>query len=458
MIAERYAKGETYKEIATALYIAPATVRNHLAAIYRKLSVTSKPELISALTQSGSGDVQAPTPLVTDKPSIAVLPFTNMSGDPEQGYFSDGITQDIVTALSHISELRVITRSSTMSDQADDLKSFGQELGVRYLLAGGVRKDGNRVRVTAQLIDAKTGHHLWADRYDRELEEVFAVQDDITHKITIEMRVHLSEGEKVRVLAGRTKKLEAWELLVRADELVNNLIRAENLEGRRLLERALRIDPCYAAAWAQLANTHVGDLFMGWTQSRERSLEHALDAARKALELDKEYPTALTILGYVHMFRGKHVQAVEVMDRAIALEPSNAEVVATAAYVLVFAGKLDAAHELIEQAMRLSPISPMWYLVCLGICHYVKNQQDLAIRTLRDAIDKVPGSAFPRPFLVSALVEDGRLEDAKQSAREIMRIERNFSTANWQRGGAPFEDASVSARLVENLRRACLPE
>ncbi len=415
-----------------------------------------EPEAVLA----GSETSERPTIELPDKPSIAVLPFANMSGDPEQEYFSDGITEDIITALSRISGLLVVARNSTAvyKGKAVDVKQVGREQGVRYVLEGSVRKAGHRVRVTAQLIDATTGHHQWADRYDRDLDDIFAVQDDITRNITVEMRVQLSEGEKVRVLAGRTNSVEAWERLLRADELTNRLIQEDNIEARRLLEEAVKIDPRYAAAWTQLANTYVGDVMMGWTESREGALQSALDAAQKALDAEEKYPTALTIFGYVHLFHGEYDQAVEVLERAAALEPRNSEIVATCAYILIFAGQVDEAVEMIQKAIQLSPISPMWYLVCLGMCYHLRNQQQLAISTLRDAVAMEPESAFGRPYLISALVDGGSLDDAKQIARESMSIERNFSVKNWRRGGAQFKDAKIGEKIIENLLKAGLPE
>lgn len=283
-----------------------------------------------------------------------------------------------------------------MSDKAKaiDIKLLGRKLRVHYVLEGSVRKASNRVRVTVQLIDTTTGHHQWAERYDRDLDDIFAVQDDITRQITVEMRVKLSEGEKVRVLAGRTNSVEAWELLLRADELTNTGIHEDNLESRRLLEEALRIDPHYAAAWTQLANTYVLDAVMGRTKFLERTLEKALDAAKMALEVEENYPTAYTIFGYVYLFRGEHDRAVEMLEKAVELEPRNTEIVATCAYILVFASQIDEAIEMIQRAMQLSPITPMWYLVCLGMCYHTGNEQDLAIRSLREAIAMEPESAW----------------------------------------------------------------
>ena len=348
-----------------------------------------------------------------EKTSIAVLPFINMSDDPKQEYFSEGVTQDIITILSKIPRLSVVVRTPQLNDQSKNVNQFEPLQDVRYSLEGSVRKDGNCIRVSVQLIEVNTGNHVWAERYDRELDDIFSVQDDITHHISIEMRIRLSEGEKMRVLAGRTKSVEAWERLLKADELTNTLIHEDNLKARRLLEEAVQLDPRYAAAWTQLANTFVGDVFMGRSDSREDSLEKALNAANKALEVEEGYPTALTILGYVNLFRGDYDSAVGLMRKAVAREPRNAEIIATCAYAMVYADLLDDALEFIRRAIELSPISPMWYFVCLGMCYHARGENELAISTLREAIAMEPGSALARPYIISALVEAGLVDEAK---------------------------------------------
>ena len=221
-----------------------------------------------------------------EQPVVAVLPFESMSDDQDQSYFTDGITDDIVTALSKISGLSVVSRSALLNQPGSTPQT--EQAPVRdnasYLLEGSVRKAGNRVRINAQLSDAASGRHLWAERYDRQLDDIFAVQDDITHQITMELRDHLSEGEKVRVLAGRTKSVEAWERLLRADVLTNTVVEEDNLEARRLLTEALEIDPTYAAAWTQLANTYISDVMRGCLPAREELLQHALQAALDLVE------------------------------------------------------------------------------------------------------------------------------------------------------------------------------
>jgi adenylate cyclase len=336
-----------------------------------------------------------PTLDTPDHPSIAVLPFTNMSGDPEQEYFSDGITEDIITALSRISGLLVIARNSTMfyKGQAVDVRKVGQEQGVRYVLEGSVRKGGNRVRITAQLVDTSSGEHLWADRYDRHLTDVFAVQDEITQKITLEMRVKLSDGEQARMWMGGTHAVDAWEKVFRANELKDREIFEDNLEGRRLSEEALKIDPNYAS--------------------------------------------------------------VEVARKAVKLTPNHSENTAMFAVLLTCAGKTEEAVEKFKRAIRLSPKFPAWYLVLLGACYYSMGDQEKAIETLREAVAMEPESAFARVWLACALVEAEQEEEANLVAREVMRIDPNFTASDYQ--GAEFKDQEIGERVVQNLLCAGFP-
>lgn len=392
------------------------------------------------------------------KPSIAVLRFTSVSGDPEQEYFGDGITDDIITGLSRLSGLTVVAGHSKMDHkgQAADVRQVGRELGVRYVLEGNVRKSGSRVRVSVQLVDTDTGLQRWADRYDRDLDDVFAVQDDITHRVTVEMKVQVSHGEKARMLAGRTSKFAAWEILLRANDLVNRYIREDNLEARRCAEEALRIDPEYASAWAELGWTHWEDVYCGWAESAERSEAKALKAAHKSLELEVDYPTALSLVGRIHELKGEYDQAVDFTKRALALAPSDAECNADHAHALAFAGKADEAIHTFRRAIQLCPIFPVWYLAGLGASYYSIKELNEAINVLRDAVSLESGSAFPKIFLTSALVDSGSMEEAGELVAEILEIERNFSVARWR--GCWFQDAAFRDRIVDNLLKAGLPK
>jgi adenylate cyclase len=387
-----------------------------------------------------------------------VLPFTSMSNDSDQDYFADGITEDIITALSRISGLLVIARNSTMvyKDKAVDVKQVAAEQGVRYVLEGSVRRAGNRIRVTAQLIDATTGHHLWAERYDRDMDDVFAVQDEITQQITLEMRVQISIGEKARMMAGRTSNIEVWERLVRADELSNSLVKTDNLESRRLVEEAIQIDPKSVTAWTELGWSHWSDVYFGWSSSPEQSERLAREAADKARKLEPDYPNAYSLLGCITLLGEDFDSALEFLEQGVLLAPNNAENTAELALGLILAGTVDEAREMIRRAIRLSPICPAWYLMIVGLCALLSHDRETAISTLQNAVDKEPESVWSRAYLVSALVDSGQITEAQQLARTILSLERGFSVAQWH--GARFKDPDIRAQTIENLRRAGLPE
>jgi adenylate cyclase len=393
-----------------------------------------------------------------EKPSIAVLPFTNMSGDPEQEYFSDGITEDIITALSRISGLLVIARNSTMvyKGMAADVKKVGLEQGVRYVLEGSVRKAGNRIRVTAQLIDATTGHHQWAERYDREIDDIFTVQDDITHHITVAMRVEISVGEKAQMLAGRTTNIEAWELLIRADDLNNSIVQTNNFRARHLLEEAVQLDPGFVSAWTELGWVHWEDAFFGWSASSEQSVKLASEAAAKALALEPEYPNAYSLLGLLALFAEEFDRGIKLCEKGVILAPNNAENVAELAVALIHAGLVDESEQMILRAIRLSPICPAWYQTIAGLCHLVKCDLKLAVSTLQIVVDRESDSIHPRIYLISALVESSRLDDARQMAREVLSLQPDFSIGPWH--AIRFKDPNFRARTINNLLQAGLPE
>jgi len=393
-----------------------------------------------------------------DEPSIAVLPFSNMSGDPDQEYFADGITEDIITALSRISGLMVIARNSTMvyKGKAVDVRQVAQEQGVRYVLEGSVRRSGNRIRVTAQLIDATTGHHLWAERYDRNMVDVFVVQDEITQKIALEMRVQISIGEKAHMLAGRTSNLDAWERLARADELSNSLVKSDNLQSRRLVEEAIQIDPESVTAWTELGWSHWADVYFGWTLAPEKSERLAREAADKALELEPDYPNGYSLLGCITLLGEDFDSALELLKKGVILAPNNAENTAELALGLMLVGKIDESREVISRAIRLSPIYPAWYLMIVGLCELLSDDTETAISTLHSAVAKEPESNWSRVYLVSALVDSGRIDEAQHLARTVISLELDYSVAQWH--GARFKDPDIRAKTIENLRRAGLPE
>jgi adenylate cyclase len=412
------------------------------------------PEETTNLQTSEPEDLQIP-----DKPSIAVLPFANMSGDPEQEYFSDGITEDIITALSRVSGLMVVARNSTMAykDKVIDVKQVGREQGVRYVLEGSVRKAGNRVRVSCQLVDAVTGLHKYADRFDRELDDIFLVQDEITRQVTVELQVHLTSGEQARLWAGGTDSIAAWESALKADDLMGRHIREENHEARAIAQNAISLDPDYAAAWSTLGMTHWEDARWGWSESKDASLELAENAAGESERIDSNYPGVYTLLGLIFLAREQHKQSIIMMEKAVNLAPSHAASVALYALSLHLSMRPEECIRQIKRAMRLSPIYPYWYTVPLAGSYLQKGEPQLAHDALITAIDRERGSTLPRIWLAITLIDLGRRDESREQARQILDLDPEFSTAVWCTGMV-FKDISWNRKLEQNLRDANLPE
>jgi adenylate cyclase len=421
-------------------------------------AVESEPTLRAKASDEAGIEIDLSLP---ENPSIAVLPFTNMSGDPEQEFFSDGISEDIITALSKIRNLLVVARNSTFTykSQAVDVKQVSQEQGVRYVLEGSVRKAGGRVRVTAQLIDATTGHHLWAERYDRDLEDIFAVQDEITREVVVALEVRLSVGEQARFWSSGTKNLEAWEC-VRLGMDLNNLGTPEGLrESRRLCKRALDLDADYAMAWVVLGWTHQFEADVGYLskESPEAALSSALDSATKALELDPLCADAYSLLGFYHLSKGEHDGAIAMSEKATTLAPNHAEILALSANVHMKAGRPEKSSELIKKAMRLSPVYPGWYLWVLGTSYRLTGQTDSAIRAFKAVSKRNADWISIHVGLASTLGELDREADAKKSVSEILRIDPDFSIKAYM-AGLSYKDPAVTARFEDGLRKAGLPE
>ncbi len=396
-------------------------------------------------------------PPLSDKPSIAVLPFTNMSGDPEQEYFSDGITEDIITALSRISGLLVVARNSTMvyKGKAVDLKKVGREQGVRHVLEGSVRKGGNRIRVTAQLIDATTGNHQWAERYDRKLDDIFEVQDEITKKVTTELNVQLARGEEARVWATGTSNIEAWANVIRAIPLAGEHVKEHNVEAQRLADEAVHLDPTYAAAWVSLGWTHWEDALWSWGESDEASMKTALSCAQRALKCDSENPEALALRGTIYLTNKNAKKAIELCKKAVALSPNHAGNVAFAAMAMIFGGEPKNGLPLMKRAIRLSPIYPQWYLMMVGVVHHIVGDQDKAIGIFRECVAKEPETTLHKIWLASALIEVEQDEEAKRLGAEILEIDPDFTASSWVDGFSA--DNYLTNLLLTNLVKAGLP-
>ncbi|MEN6319960.1 MAG: tetratricopeptide repeat protein [Syntrophaceae bacterium] len=392
-----------------------------------------------------------------DKPSIAVLPFTNMSNDPKQEYFSDGITEEIITALSKVPNLFVIARNSTFAYKGKPVKvqQVSEELGVRYVLEGSVRKDGNNIRIAAQLIDALTGNHLWAERYDRDLKDIFAIQDEITKKIITAMQVKLTEGEQVRSAAKGTKNLDAYLKCLQAQELVSRINPESNALAKQLAEEAIALDPMYAYGYYILAKIHVVDYWLGTSKSPKESLEKSIELQQKAIVLDDTYAEAHACLGWIFSMTGQHDQAVAEGEKAVALNPNSADSHMLFGKILAYAGRYEESIPELQRAIRLNPIPPNLYLYSLGISYAFTGHLDEAITWGEKAVRREPNSLSARLFMAAFYSLAGRDEEARIEAAEVLRINPKFSLEKYAKGLTYKKQEDVE-RTVSALRKVGL--
>lgn len=403
---------------------------------------------IGAVEQLGDAR-RKPLPLPA-KPSIAVLPFVNVSSDPEQESFADGLTEDLITDLSRTSELFVIARNSAFAykGKARDVHDIAEDLGVRYLLEGSVRHAAGRVRINAQLVDALTGDHLWAERFDRELDDIFAVQDEVTARIVEALLGRL----RMQPPRQRPKSLEAYDLCVRARRLMDDTPQAAQ-EAHLLLTRAISLDPDYAEAHRWLALNH----WMGWVHSggpTEASRSIALELARKAVALDPGDAGGRWALGYLLAYERSFAEADVEFARAIELDPNEADAWAALSDITVLAGRVDEGLAHIRKAFRLNPFPASWYYLPLGQALYAASEHQAAVDALRR--DETHRTSSRR-FLAASLAQLGELDEARAEAELFLVGNPDFSIRHWATM-EPFRDAALLARFVDGFRKAGLPE
>ncbi len=394
-----------------------------------------------------------------DKPSIAVLPFVNMGGDPEQEFFSHGITEDIITDLSKISGLFVISRSSTFAYKGKSvkIKQVAEELGVRYVVEGSVRKSGNKVRINVQFIDAITGHHLWAERYDRDLKDIFALQDEISHKIVVTLRVEVDEAEMERIRRIPTENLTAYESLQRGWGFYGDPTKsAITQQARQMFERAIELDPMYSAAYASLGWTYLAEWFWGWTEDPQVPAQ-AFELVQKAISLDDYNAWAYGILSMIYLWKDRqHEEAIAAADKFIALDPNDASAYTILAEALKFAGRPEEVIELMKKAMRLNPRYPADYLFQSGSSYYYVGRYDEALDYLKRAVTRRPNHYPTRQYLAAIYTELGREEDARAELAEVLRISPNHSLE--EMGKYPYKDPEYLERIRGHMRKAGLTE
>jgi adenylate cyclase len=400
----------------------------------------------------------APPPLEKPAPpthSIAVLPFANMSGDAEQEYFADGISEDLITALSKLAQLFVIARNSSFVFKGKNVHvgEVSRSLNVRYVLEGSVRKSGNRVRVTAQLIDAHSGGHLWAERFDRDLVDIFAVQDDVTSRIVAALALNLTPSDQRQMQAEQTANLDAYDCFLRGRELWWVHARDTNARARDMLARATQLDPNFAPAYVFLAAAHVDDYVSGWSPSPERSLELGYEAALYARSLDDRYPMTYWALAFTHLWRGEHDESIAAVERSIALNPNFAEGYNGLGIILHYAGRSEEALKPFERGVALNPSCPGMWLHFRAQAAFQLRRFEAAVGLLQQRILRNPDTDASRVLLAASYGQMGRLEEAREAWAGALRVNPDYSLER-RRKVLPYKNPGDFDLVVEGLRKA----
>ncbi len=398
---------------------------------------------------------------IPHKPSIAVLPFTNMSGDPDQEFFSDGITEDIITALSKIRWFFVIARNTTFTyrDQAVDVKRVAEELGVRYVLEGSVRKAGNRIRVTAQLIDAGTGNHVWAERYDRDLSDIFALQDEMTQTIVGAIEPELGNAERERARRKPPGNLDAWSCYQRGLWHLYRFTKVDNDEAEKLFQRAAELDPDFSGAFMGLGTVRYWNVLFGHAESPEETLADAFAAARTAVSLDDKDAMAHWTLGRVYTQMGESESAVAELKTALAINPSFAHAYYSLGWALLVAGRMEAALPHIDQALRLNPHDPsLWtFLTGRAVALLLLRRYAEAADYARQALRQPSANFLASATLASTLGHLGKTDEAGGALERVYQLRPDFSGALMGRLFR-FRHETERACFLDGLRKAGLPD
>ena len=391
-----------------------------------------------------------------DKPSIAVLPFVNMSGDPEQEYFSDGITEEIITALSKVPDLLVIARNSTFvyKGKAINIKQVGKELGVKYVLEGSVRKSGNRIRLTAQLIDAATGNHLWADSYDRNLQDVFELQDELTTRIIEELNIRISHDLRARYKIKGTDNLKAYLKWLEAQGYHNRLNKNDNNQARKIYMEVIDLDPNWAQGYAGLSAVNMLDYWLGYSNSPELCLQESMKYSQKAISLDNSLPEPHRDLSHFYMIKKAYDEAIVEAQKAIELQPSYYVGYYALTWALIFSGELQMAMETVKRSLRLYP---KYYvnLFALGVIYFLLEKYAESIASFKAAIQQLSDFPNVHAYLTACYIMAGMEDEARQQAKEILRIDPNFTVDSFT-DTLPYKDQPYADCILNALRSAGL--
>jgi adenylate cyclase len=392
---------------------------------------------------------------LADRASIAVLPFKNLSGDSEQEYFSDGITNDIITDLSKFPELLVIASNTVFSfkDKSVKIKAVGRELAVRYIIEGTVQRASDKVRINAQLIDATTGHHLWAERYDRDLKDLFVIQDEIVQTIVTTLAIKVDVAERARAMRKDTDNLEAYDYALRGEEFLLRLNRTDNIKAKEMFKRAIELDSRFASAYVGLGWSYYTEAFAGWTEFPLQAMEKALTYGQKALSIGKPDADTHALLGSIYLRTENYDLAINELQRAINLNPNHALSHLRLGTVMLFAGQTDEAIQLLETGLRYNPYTNPNDYGRLALAYYLKGKYEDAIRVLEQALGPYPNSAWGHITLAAAYAQAGRSEDAKRSAELAKKLHPFFEVDS---SFTLFRNPEDRDKILDGLRKAGL--
>ncbi|MBT5353235.1 MAG: tetratricopeptide repeat protein [Rhodospirillales bacterium] len=440
-------------------------VRNRIDADFKdmgeqEMKHISQPVRVYAIASMSKGMLEPSTSTVLalpEKPSIAVLPFDNMSNDPDQEFFADGISEDVITQLSNFESLFVIARNSSFAfkGQSIDIKDIGEKLGVRYVVEGSVRKAGNRVRITAQLIDATTDQHVWAERYDRDLEDIFVLQDEVTIAIVAAIEPHLASTERQRAKLIPPENLGAWESYQRGLWHLYQYTAEDSSQAKVFFRRAISLDPNFSSAYAGLAFDLYYDNTLGFASDRERILSEAFDAGKQAIQLDQNNPYAYVALGRVLTARQEHETAIANCDLALTLNPSYASAHFGRAHSLWHLGRPEEAIVSHDRAMRYSPRDPlMWaFMASKAIALILLNRYEEALEWARKGQQQPQNAVWTYMPEVSALALLGRIDEAKIALERVYTIKPD-AAISFVDQALPFEHAKDREHFISGLIKA----
>ena len=450
VIGEKRFLGWMSRKLAMSAILTLAIVTGGLISYYIYLYQSGRiePAMVEKMAHS-----------LPELPSIAVLPFDNMSGDTQQDYFSDGITEQIIASLSKVPYLFVIARNSTFTYKGKPVKvnQVAEELGVRYVLEGSVQRSNDRLRITVQLIDAIAGHHIWSEKYDRQIKDIFALQDDIAMKIMAEMQVKISVADMGRLSLIKTTNIKAYEKLLKAWEHFRRRTEGDILQVRNLAQEAIELDPKYGDAYLMLGWTHLDDIWFYRTKSRDKSMEAAEKYAQKAISLSVDEAAGHRLLASIYMLRNDFENAIAESQKSVDLAPNSAVANFISGMVLRNAGRYDDAIPFLEKAIRLDPITPVNYLNNLAWAYTSLAQYEKALPLWNKAIEKNPDYLFAYQGLTVAHQLLGNRNRARDCAKEVLRIKPTITIAKIQKE-ITAKNETDRALIINAYREAGIPE